>query len=172
MIRQTIVFLMMNFALTFFLAGLLASFIELAARRRPLARSDVVETLLRWFLFFSIGLSYLYNGIAHTVFADQSAQFIGWANSPFQLEVGFASFGFALVGFLAFRGPWHSRLGAILGPSCFLLGAAGVHLDQMLTLHDFAAGNAGVVFYADIGLPIIGWVLLYLSRPTAQGVVR
>ncbi len=123
-----------------------------------------IEYFFSWFIFFSIGVSYFYNGIMHTVFAEVSAQFIGWPNSPFQQEVGFASFGFALIGFIAFKGSWQTRLCAVAGPACFLLGAAGGHVYQMITAGNFAPGNAGVVFYMDILLPIIGFVLLFLSK--------
>jgi hypothetical protein len=161
-------YLMYNFTLTFFLVGLLVSAISIFTHRQGISRQLVVESLISWFVFFTIGVSDLYNGIAHTVFAEVSAQFIGWANSPFQLEVGFASFGFALVGFIAFKGSWQVRACAILGSSCFLVGAAGGHIYQMITAGDYAPGNAGVMFYSDILLPLFGWILLYLNRPSAN----
>lgn len=61
----------------------------------------------------------------HVFFGDMIAGFIGWAKSPFQAEVGFASLGFAVVGFMAFRGTFGLRLAAVTAPACFLLGAAG-----------------------------------------------
>jgi hypothetical protein len=54
------------------------------------------------------------------------------------------------------------RLAAVVGPACFLLGAAGGHLYQMMTAGNYA-GNAGVIFYSDIFLPVIGFVLLWLQ---------
>ena len=90
------------------------------------------------------------------------ARFIGWDNSPFQLEVGFASLGFAIVGILAFKGSMGMRAAAVIGPSMFLLGAAGGHIYQMIKAHNFAPGNVGTVFWMDIILPIIGFSLLYL----------
>ena len=95
-------------------------------------------------------------------------EFIGWANSPFQTEVGFASLGFSIVGFLAFRGDRGLRKAAVIGPSIFLLGAAGGHIYQMITAHNFAPGNAGVIFWTDIFLPVIGFVLLWLSGKSAE----
>ena len=52
------------------------------------------------------------------------------------------------------------RAAAVVGPSMFLLGAAGGHIYQMITAHNFAPGNAGIIFYTDILIPIIGFVLL------------
>ncbi|MCA9007949.1 MAG: hypothetical protein KDA70_21950, partial [Planctomycetaceae bacterium] len=71
-----------------------------------------------------------------------------------------ASLGYAVVGFLAFRGSLGMRAAAVVGPAMFQLGAAGGHIYQMITAHNFAPGNAGVMFYSDILLPIIGFVLL------------
>lgn len=163
-----IAFVMGNFTLTFFIIGLIASAICLARAPKPLTAAVVIEALLKWFIFFSIGVSYIYNGIFHVFFGDLAASFIGWANSPFQLEVGFASFGFGVIGLIA---PWRGfdmRLAAILGPSMFLWGAAGVHIYQMITAHNFAPGNAGIVFWSDILVPVIGFVLLWLRYGQAR----
>jgi hypothetical protein len=162
-----IAFVLGNFTLTFLVLGLVASAIALARAPKPLTQPVVVEALLKWFLFFSIGASFLYNAVMHTVFAEMSARFIGWADSPFQYEVGFASLGFAAVGFLAtFRG-FEMRLAAILGPALFLWGAAGGHIVQMVTEHNFAPGNAGIIFWTDVFLPVIGFALLWFKRRAA-----
>ena len=126
--REVITFVLGNFTLTLFVIGLLVSFVALRRASRPLTAPVVVEALFKWFLFFSIGVSYIYNGIFHTLFADLASQFIGWANSPFQIELGFASFGFGLVGLIATWRGFDMRLAAILRPSAFLWGAASVHI--------------------------------------------
>ncbi len=97
-------------------------------------------------------------------FGEVSAAFIGWADSPFQFEVGTASLGFAVVGFLAAFGSFDLRLGAVIAPSIFTLGAAVGHVRQMVTADNFAAGNAGVIFYTDILIPLFGFLLLWLQH--------
>jgi hypothetical protein len=116
----------------------------------------LVEALLSYFILCSIVLSYVYNFVAHVFFSEAVAHFIGWTESPFQREVGFASLGFAVVGFLAFRGSFDMRVAAVGAPACFLLGAAGGHLLEILRTDTLAPGNAGVVLYTDIALPPIG----------------
>ena len=100
-------------------------------------------------------------------FGKLAASFIGWEDSPFQLEVGFASLGFAAVGLLAFRGSFDFRLAAIVGPAGFLWGATAGHVYQMITAHNFAPGNAGVIFYSDILVPIVGFIFLCLQHRSA-----
>src|SRR5215467_10368943 len=100
--RDVIAFVLGNFTLTFFVAGLLASAIAIWRTRPPRTFALIVEALFSYFLLFSIGFSYLYNFVLHVFFGKLAASFIGWEDSPFQLEVGFASLGFAVVGLLAF----------------------------------------------------------------------
>lgn len=157
-------FVLSNFTLTFLAIGLIASGIALLRAPKPLTAPVVVEALFSWFLFFSIGVSFFYNFVMHTFFGEMSAKFIGWANSPFQLEVGFASLGFSAVGLLAVRGSFDLRLAAVVGPALFLLGAAGGHIYQMISAGNFAPGNAGIIFYTDILIPALGFLLLWLQH--------
>ena len=161
--ESAIRFALSNFTLTFFILGLLASGLSYFAKAAPRTGADLIEALFSWFLFFSIGVSHFYNFVMHVFFGDMAARFIGWANSPFQAEVGFASLGFSIVGFLAFRGDLGLRKAAAIGPSIFLLGAAGGHIYQMITARNFAPGNAGVMFWSDIVLPVIAFTLLWLQ---------
>jgi hypothetical protein len=168
MIESLIRFVLSNFTLTFLVMGLIAAAIAYAAKPRPRRRAELIEALLSYFLLFSVGISFLYNFVMHVFFGEIAARFIGWADSPFQAEVGFASLGFAAVGFLAFRGDAGMRIAAVVGPSLFLLGAAGGHIYQMITAHNFAPGNAGIIFWTDILVPAIGFGLLYLRAQSPK----
>jgi len=157
-----------NFTVTFLVIGLIASAIALARAPKPLTAPVIVEALFAYFVLFSIGCSFCYNFIMHTFFGAMTARFIGWADSPFQTELGLASLGFAVVGFLAFRGGFDLRLAAVTGPALFTLGAAGVHIHDMIAAGNFAPGNAGTVFYTDILVPIVGFVLLWFQHGYPQ----
>jgi len=163
LIRETITFVLSNFTLTFFVIGLAVSGIAIGRAPRPLSRAIVVENLLSWYVFFSIGVCYLYNAVFHIFFGKMAAAFIGWADSPFQFEVGTASLGFAVVGFLAAFRSFDLRLGAIVPFTIFTLGAAVGHVREMLTAGNFAPGNAGVIFYTDLIIPPMGLLLLWLQ---------
>jgi hypothetical protein len=165
---DAIAFALGNFTLSFFVLGLLASAIALWRTRQPRTPAVVLEALFSFFLLFSIAFANLYNFVLHVFFGKVAAAFIGWEDSPFQLEVGFASFGFAALGLLAFKGSFDLRLAAIVGPACFLWGAAGGHVYQMITTHNFAPGNAGVIFYSDVLVPIFGFIFLWLQRSAAR----
>lgn len=153
-----------NFTLLLFVLGLLASSVSLLFRPRPHDASAWTEEFFSYFLLFSIGLGYFVNFVFHVFFGEMIAHFIGWADSPFQREVGFASLGFSAVGFLAFRGGFGLRLAAVTGPACFLWGAAGGHIWEIVKAGNFAPGNAGAILYTDIAFPFIGFALLFFSR--------
>jgi Family of unknown function (DUF6790) len=163
-IEAVIAFVLSNYALTFLVIGLIFSIIAIARRRQPVGSPLIVEKLLSWHVFWAIGVLYLYNFIMHGFFGAMSARFIGWEDSPFQFEVATASLGFAAVGFLAAFRSFDLRLAAIVGPSLFMLGAAVGHVYQMVTAHNFAPGNAGIIFYMDIIIPLFGFLLLWLQH--------
>ncbi|MGV1793469.1 DUF6790 family protein [Rhizobium sp. A37_96] len=163
-IKAAIIFVMSNYSLSFFLLGLIVSVAAIVRSGTSIDRPLVVEKLLAWYVFFSIGIDNFYNFAMHVFFGEMSAGFIGWADSPFQFEVGTASLGYAAVGLLAAFRSYDLRLAAVLGPSIFTLGAAAGHINQMITAHDFAPGNAGIIFWTDIFIPVFGFALLWLQR--------
>lgn len=169
MMEALIRFALSNFTLTLLVVGLAAAALALALGPKPLTRPRVVEAIFAWSLLFSVGISFLYNFVMHVFFSEVAAAFIGWQPSPFQKEVGFASLGFSVLGFLAFRGGFEMRLAAIAAMACFLWGAAAGHVAQMIQAHNFAPGNAGAIFYTDVLLPLGGLVLLALQRRDARG---
>jgi hypothetical protein len=136
-------FVLENFTLALLVLGLVASAVSLLRLPRPWSPSMIIEAIFSYFILFSIALSYLYNFVAHVFFSEVAARFIGWADSPFQREVGFASLGFSVVGFLAFRGSFDMRMAAVVGTGCFLLGAAGGHILEILRTGNLATGKRG-----------------------------
>jgi len=159
MIARALTFALSNFTLTLLVISLFCSLVAIPILSRRGCERSVSEAFLSFYCLITIGISFLYNFVMHVFFADMVARFIGWQNSPFQYEVGFASLGFAVVGILAFRQDRGLRLAAVVGPAFFLLGAAGGHIYQMVTAHNFAPGNAGVIFWTDLFVPALGFFL-------------
>jgi hypothetical protein len=160
-------FALSQFGFEFFMLGLLAAAVSIARQSEPpRGRTVVGERLLAYYVLFPVGWLYLVNFVYHVFFGAMSARFIGWPDSPFQTELGFASLGFAFVGFLAWRGGYELRLAAVTGPAIFLLGAAGGHIYQMIMHNNYAAGNSGLLLWTDILIPLAGFLFLALARPT------
>jgi hypothetical protein len=146
--------------------GVLVAVVSLirARARRKLSAAIVVDRLLAYYVLFAVGIANLINFVFHVFFGGLAAHFIGWADSPFQTEVGYASLGFSAVGFLAFRGSFDLRLAAVVGPAIFLLGAGIGHIQQVVATQNYAPGNGGFVLYTDFAVPVFGLVLLWLNH--------
>jgi hypothetical protein len=164
MIAYFIKFILSNYALTFFAIGLICSFVRILRNRTKANLPFVIESLLSYYCLWAIGLFYSYNFIMHVFFPGLSAHFIGWADSPFQREVGFASLGTGIVGILAKRKDLSMRLAAIISSTIFCWGAAVGHTIEIVSNHNFSPGNAGVMFYTDWLIPAVGVTLLFFSN--------
>lgn len=160
MVATIIRFLLSNYALSLSLIGFACAILSIFRHGSSPTRAVAFENFLAFYCLFPIGVQFLYNFVMHVFFSKLAAQFIGWETSPFQQEVGFASLGFGVVGLLAFRGDFGLRVAAVTGPALFFWGAAGGHIYQMVAHHNFSPGNAGVVLWTDILLPIVGFCLL------------
>lgn len=156
-----------NFPLTFTLLGLLVAGLQILRTPTPRPPGAAAETVLRWFMFFGIGVTYFYNFVCHVFFGQAIAKFIGWAQSPFQAEVGWASLGYAVLGFMSFRPNRALRVGTVAAVACFMLGAAVGHVYQIVTVHNLAPGNAGGMLWYDVLLPLFGFFLLWKTRRSA-----
>ncbi len=152
-----------NYFLTFLIIGLIAGLISLLNKPKPLRINTVAEAFFSYYMLFPIGISNLVNFAFHVFFGDTAARFIGWENSPFQAEVGFASLGIGIAGVIAFTASLPFRFATLISPAVFSLGAAGGHIYQMIAAHNFSPGNVGLVLPSDIIIPLIGFLFLWLS---------
>jgi hypothetical protein len=160
---SALVFFVGNYFVTFFIIGLIAAGVSLLKKPKPIRISDVAEAFLSYHLLFAIGINNLINFVFHVFFGGIAAKFIGWEDSPFQAEVGFASLGVGIAGVIAFKAGLPFRFATMIPPWAFSLGAAGGHIYQMIVAHNFSPGNVGLVLPIDILMPIVGVVFLWLS---------
>ena len=123
-LSSPLVFFVGNYFVTFFIIGLIAAGISLLNKPKPLRIGEVSEAFLSYHLLFAIGINNLINFVFHVFFGDVAAKFIGWENSPFQAEVGFASLGVGncrshcVQGYLAVSlRDTYSTLGFLIGRS-------------------------------------------------------
>ena len=142
--------------------------ISLAKKPKPLRVSEVSEALFSYYLLFAVGINNLINFVFHVFFGNRAAKFIGWENSPFQAEVGFASLGVGIAGAIAFKASLPFRFATLIPPSVFSCGAAGGHIYHMITAHNFSPGNVGLVLPIDIIMPFMGFAFLWLSYKHPQ----
>ena len=124
---------------------------------------DWEVTTLKVGLTWLVGVNGIIAGTGHMFMPAPIAASIGWPTSRFQWEVGLAGLSYGVAGVMApsfDRGFW---LATIIVFSIFMLGAAVGHVRSMVAEHNFAPGNAGYIFWYDIGAPIL---LIVLYIPT------
>ncbi|PYI46523.1 MAG: hypothetical protein DMF11_08510 [Verrucomicrobia bacterium] len=158
-----LVFFIANYFMSFLIIGVLAGLISLISKPKPLTINVIAEALFSYYLLFTIGINNLVNFVSHVFFGDFSAEFIGWPNSPFQAEVGFASLGVGIAGVIAFKASLPFRFATLIPPAAFGWGAAAGHIYQMIVARNFSPGNVGVVLPMGIVIPIVGFLFLWLS---------
>src|SRR6202030_2489102 len=143
-----------NYFVTFFIIGLIAAGISLLNKPKPLRIGEVSEAFLSYHLLCAIGINTLIIFVFHVFLGDIAAKFIGWENSPFQAEVGFASLGVGIAGIIAFKASLPFRFATLIPPWAFSLGAAGGHIYQMIAAHNFSPGNVGLVLPSNFLIPL------------------
>ena len=70
-----------NYFFTLLIIGLVAAWISLLRKPKPLKIDVATEAFLSNYMLFPIGISNLINFLFHVFFGDTSAKFIGWDNS-------------------------------------------------------------------------------------------
>ena len=134
------------------------------------------ESLLEIIAIYTFGLSgwfTIMSGLfGHIIYADEVAAGIGWPlNSGFQMELGFASIGIGIVGFLSFwnRAYWFPY---IIIKFIFGWGAGLTHILHMVQHNNFAPGNAGIILYWDFLFPVFMIILFLLYKREQYQKIR
>src|SRR5262245_29907366 len=143
-----------NFSVVMLVAALVLAAVS-AWTKRGEPNDGFAAHLLRWTLLLSVGLQGVFTFVVHVFFPSYSAENIGWAESPFQFEVGIADLTVGVLGIIAFWGNFSFRLAAAIAAVVWYGGDAIGHVRQMIVAHNFAPGNAGPWFWTDVLVPIV-----------------
>ena len=147
-----------GYPITLLLLGLLAAAMSLAATHRERTAERVASTLLRWYLVFAVGLTFLVRFVLLGWFGGAGSHLAGASSDGLQHQVTAACLGFALIGFLGGFGGLGMRLAAVVGSAAFLWGGA---LGLMLPAQTLSATHLlDATRYADLLVPLIGFGLL------------
>lgn len=173
MIRGVIAALVGNYMTTLFVVGLIVGALQVATHGAHRPSRLVSGLMLNAFVLFAIGCAQAVNFLMHSAFGDLAARSIGWAQSPFQLELAFSSLGVAVMAFILHgrRAQFRGKVAVVVATAIFGYGAAGGHVYQMVANHDYAPNNTGLLLVMDIVIPTVGlafvvWHGIALRRST------
>lgn len=153
-----------NFSIILFFVSIISAVFILFSKSN-LTTSYKIQTIFACYLFFNIGINYLFNSILHLFFADAVVEFLGWSKSPFELEIGFACLGYSITGFISIISKFGFRFATILAPAIFLLGTTLGHIDQIIiSSQNYKPSENSLIFLIDIFIHAFGFLLLYLQH--------
>lgn len=148
-------------SLVFLVLGLVVGAIHLYLDKQPRTKGRVAEIFLLWMLVITVGVLSVFFFISHTLLAKSTAQSIGWpAGNPFQSEVAVANLTIATLGILCYWMRGSFWVATVIAFSVQWLGAAVVHIREIVVAADYAPNNAGMTLYLDILIPVILIALL------------
>lgn len=120
----------------------------------PKDAQSISNIFLMSHLTISVGLMGLLAAYGHLFLSDKVAHKIGWqSGSMFQIELGYCCLGMGIMGIASFWYRDNFWLATIIFSSTFLLGAAYVHIKEMIRNRNFSPGNS-IPAISDILIPI------------------
>jgi hypothetical protein len=125
------------------------------------------RSLLRYTLFWLVGVIYLWGGTFHLLSPEIAASSIGWKPSPFQREVAFYDIAVGIGALLAAVAihPFTKLDMGIIFVFAIFSGLAGLnHVYGALVEGNLSENNAGLILWLDILTPILVTYLYYKAE--------
>jgi hypothetical protein len=151
------------FVLSFVVAG-----VHIYRYKEPRTGGRVAEILLLWLLVINTGFGGLYAFSGHVFAADEVAASIGWpAGNPFQTEVGVANLAIGTSGILSYWIRGNFWTAAVIATCIWLLGAAAIHVREMVGEGNYTIPEMRVSCFAWTSL-VLFFSSLCSSTPGAR----
>jgi hypothetical protein len=162
MIAQVIAAIIGNYMLSCFVLGLVVAGVRVSRLPTPRSSAEVSGVFLNGFVLFATGVALVINFVMHSVFGDFAARSIGWAQSPFQLELALMSLGVGVMAIIVHggRSQLRAKAAVVIASVIFGWGAAAGHIYQLLVNHDHAVNNTGLLLVGDVLIQAVGLGLL------------
>jgi len=135
---------------------------HIALTKSKRTTNNILEIILLDYIVIAIGIGQTIAGLEHIFNGPEIAKGIGWApGSLFQAEVGVANIAIGLTALLGFKFRGVYWLAVALMGGIFGLGAAIIHIHDIITSGNMAVYNAGPMLYlSDIILPVLLIILV------------
>jgi hypothetical protein len=154
-----------------FVVALVIGALQLYRDEQPRANRLVAETFLLWLLVICVGMASVLTSVGDAFFAKMMAASLGWpAGNPFQSEVAVANLSIGTLGILCYWMRGNFWVATVIAFSVWWLGAAAVHIRDIVVSANYAPNNAGVTLYMDLLAPVIlSGLLIYYERVKGAG---
>ena len=123
--------------------------------------NGLINSVLLAHLVFTVGFFGLFNFVGHSLLSEKIANRIGWISNGFQKELGYVSLGIGFCGIMCYFFRDTFWLATIIPFSTFLLGAALLHIKEIIKTKNYKPGNTWIIV-PDFLMPvtlIVLWLL-------------
>ncbi len=107
--------------LTMLAVGLVFALVVLAGLAKPHPGGLIVQVLFRSYLFWTLGVLFLYRAVAGGAFGPEVVAAVHAPPAPADASAAYASLAFAIIAFLALGRSLGLRIAAVVGPAVYLL---------------------------------------------------
>ena len=121
-----------------------------------------INSVLLSHLVFTVGFFGIFNFVGHSLLSEKVANRIGWISNGFQKELGYVSLGIGICGIMCFFIRDTFWLATIIPFSTFLLGAAFLHIKEIIKTKNYKPGNTWIII-PDFLMPIT-LIVLWLFK--------
>jgi hypothetical protein len=104
-----------------------------------------VHAALLMHLSFTVGFFGIFNFVGHSLLSEKVAVRIGWVSNGFQKELGYTSLGIGICGVLCLFYQDAFWLATIIPFSTFLIGAALLHIVEIIQSKNYNPGNTWII---------------------------
>lgn len=142
-----------NFGLTMFVLAVFFIILHKLIVRGKVSGDEIVY---RWMALLPLGVTSVYVGVIHLLYPDLSNAVLGWAQSPYQVEVGVADLAIGITAILSFNASLGFRLATVIVSTIFLLGCAVQHISLLLMQESIQLDHiASWLWLNDMVLPLV-----------------
>lgn len=140
--------------------SVIISIIRIMRLKEKKNKLRIIEILFINFTVICFGGLGIWGFIGHVFVADILATNIGWpTGNPFQTEIGITNLAVGITAILAIFIRENYWIASTVVNSIFLLGAATLHLQEMIEKNNYNIGNTFILI-SDIGVSVIVIILL------------
>lgn len=152
-----------DFSVELLVIALIIGFYKTTKMKKAKA-SDKADKMLSWMLLLAVGFSFIYAGFFQAADPVGISAEIGFTNSPFLFELAMSNIATGLIAVLSFWRSLDFKKAVAMISSIFLLGAFVGHIYQIVYYQNYAPGNAGIILWTDIIIPIILVALIFIAK--------
>ncbi len=160
-------FLIGNFPVTFFLAGVACASVRMYRHRINIMEAFIAESFTSYYLLFALGIRLLYGSIVQLLLPFIAAQSYAAQNNPFEIAISAIGIVLSIASMLAYKKNFRFRLRTVVACSLFSWSSAALRIFVQSGSYIHVPYNSSNV-WVNILQPFISIAILRISISTQK----